>query len=448
MQRMIAKIIETLTAPDADEPAGDGRFHRRCDGIARRVHGTFLYTMSGGVLLFGLWAGLTEVDQVTRGAGKVVPQSNNQIIQHLEGGIVSDIFVRNGDHVEKGEPLLRIENSFSEAELSRVHLEMKAARAKIARMQALTAKAEAPEFDDDLQRDVPEIVKREQVMFANRREQMRAQLTIYDDQIRQKELELSELKSRWASTSRERTLEVERVQNLRRLQDKGAVSRNDLLEAERGLQQIEARMSDLTHDIPRTESALKEAKGRRREAELNLIAEVEKERGETELQLAKLREIGGAMQDRNMRSDVVAPISGIVNRVFVTTIGGVVKSGDELVQLVPDGGSIAVEARLSPSDRAEVWPGLPAVVKISAYDYSIYGGLKGKIIEISPDALQDEKGNSYFRVRLEADAGSFGDDRPVVPGMLADVDILTGRRSILSYLLKPLRTLRENALRQ
>ena len=105
MQRMIAKIIETLTAPDSDEPAGDGRFHRRCDGIARRVHGTFLYTMSGGVLLFGLWAGLTEVDQVTRGAGKVVPQSNNQIIQHLEGGIVSDIFVRNGDHVEKGEPL-------------------------------------------------------------------------------------------------------------------------------------------------------------------------------------------------------------------------------------------------------------------------------------------------------------------------------------------------------
>ena len=136
------------------------------------------------------------------------------------------------------------------------------------------------------------------------------------------------------------------------------------------------------------------------------------------------------------------------DRPAATTVGGVVKSGDELVQLVPDGGSIAVEARLSPSDRAEVWPGLPAVVKISAYDYSVYGGLKGKIIEISPDAIQDEKGNSYFRVRLEADAGAFGTDRPVVPGMLADVDILTGRRSILSYLLKPLRTLRDNALRQ
>lgn len=445
---MIRRIIETITAPDAEESAGDGRFHRRCDGIAQRVHGTFLYTMSGGVLLFGLWAGLTEVDQVTRGAGKVVPQSNNQIIQHLEGGIVTDLFVRNGDRVEKGEPLLRIENSFSEAELSRVHLEMKAARAKIARMEALTAKAEAPAFADDLVRDVPGIVERERAMFANRREQMHEQLAIFDDQIRQKELELSELKSRWASTSRERTLEVERVQNLRRLQEKGAVSRNDLLEAERGLQQLEARMSDLTHDIPRTESAFTEAKRRRREAELNALADVEKERGEAELQLAKLREIASAMQDRNTRSDVVAPISGIVNRVFITTIGGVVQSGDKLVQLVPVGGSIAVEARLSPSDRAEVWPGLPAVVKISAYDYSIYGGLKGKIIEISPDALQDEQGNSYFRVRLEADAGAFGENRPVVPGMLADVDILTGRRTILSYLLKPLRTMRDNALRQ
>ncbi|MFN0265350.1 HlyD family type I secretion periplasmic adaptor subunit [Tepidamorphus sp. 3E244] len=448
MKELLSRIVAMLTKPDAQEPAGDGRFHRRCDAIAHRAHGTFLYTVSGGVVLFGLWAGLTQVDQVTRGAGKVVPQSNNQIIQHFEGGIVTDIFVRNGDRVEKGEPLLRIENSFSEAELSRVALEMKAARAKIARMEALTDGADAPAFPEDLVHDVPAIVERERATFRNKREQMREQLSIHDDQIRQKELELSELRSRWSSISKERALESERVENLRRLQQRGAVSRNDLLEAERGLQQLESQMSELTHGIPRTEAALDEVKGRRRETELNIVAEVEKERGEAELQLAKLREIASAMQDRNLRSDVVAPISGIVNRVFITTIGGVVQSGDQLVQLVPVDGSIAVEARLSPADRAEVWPGLPAVVKISAYDYSIYGGLKGKIIEISPDALVDEQGKSYFRVRLEADAGAFGAGRPVVPGMVADVDILTGRRSILSYLLKPLRNVRENALRQ
>lgn len=445
---MVLKKMQGLMAPPAGAVRADGAFHRRCDNIAHRVHGTFLYTVSAGVLLFGLWAGFTQVDQVTRGGGKVVPQSNNQIVQHFEGGIVTDIFVRNGDRVEKGEPLLRIENSFSEAELSRVGLEMKAARVKMARLAAETANAAQPDFPGDLVRDIPEIVARERALFANRRSQFFEQLAIYDDQARQKELELSELKSRWASTSRERALEIERVQNLRNLEKKGAVSRNDLLEAERGLQQLEAKLSDLTHDIPRTESALSEAHRRRREAELKIASDVERERGEIELQMAKLREISTAMQDRNKRSDVVAPISGIVNRVFITTIGGVVQSGDQLVQLVPIGGSIAVEARLSPSDRAEVWPGLPAVVKISAYDYSIYGALKGKILEISPDALQDEQGKSYFRVRLEADGAAFGPDRPVVPGMLAEVDILTGRRSILSNLMKPLRSLRDNALRQ
>ena len=425
-----------------------GAFHRRCDAIAGRVHGTFLYTVSAGVVLFGLWAGFTEVDQVTRGTGKVVPQSNNQIVQHFEGGIVTDIFVRNGDRVEKGEPLLRIENSFSEAELSRVRLELKAARVKMARLEAEATNAPQPDFPADLERDIPEIVARELALFKNRRSQFHEQLAIHGDQARQKELELSELKSRWASTSRERTLEIERVQNLRNLEQKGAVSRNDLLAAERGLQQLEARLSDLTHDIPRTEAALSEAQRRRREAELKIAAEIDREGGEVELQVAKLRELSDAMQDRNTRSDVVAPISGIINRVFVTTIGGVVQSGDQLVQLVPVDGSIAVEARLSPSDRAEVWPGLPAVVKISAYDYSIYGALKGKILEISPDALQDEQGRSYFRVRLEADAGAFGADKPVVPGMPAEVDILTGRRSILANLLQPLRTLKDNALRQ
>jgi HlyD family type I secretion membrane fusion protein len=145
---------------------------------------------------------------------------------------------------------------------------------------------------------------------------------------------------------------------------------------------------------------------------------------------------------------VLAPIGGIVNKLFVSTVGGVVKSGEPLAVIVPIDSSIAVEAKLSPTDRAEVWPGLPAIVKISAYDYSVYGGLKGKVTDVSPDALQDERGQPYFRVRLEANTSDFGPDKPVVPGMLAEVDILTGRNSIMDTLLKPVRRLRDNALRQ
>jgi len=162
----------------------------------------------------------------------------------------------------------------------------------------------------------------------------------------------------------------------------------------------------------------------------------------------RLRETLSAMKDRNSRFDVRAPISGIVNRLSVATIGGVVKPGQELAEIVPANKAISVEARLSPKDRAEVWPGLPAVIKVSAYDYSIYGGLKGVVTEISPDALTDKQGKPYFRVRLEADASDFGPQKPVTPGMLAEVDILTGKHSVMSYLLKPMNRIREKALRQ
>ena len=152
--------------------------------------------------------------------------------------------------------------------------------------------------------------------------------------------------------------------------------------------------------------------------------------------------------DRSQRSDVIAPFAGVVNRLNVNTVGGVVRGGEPLVQLVPSDMAISMEVKLAPNDRAEVWPGLPAVVKISAYDFSRYGGLKGTVVDISADALTDENGVPYFRVRLEAEAANFGPNRPVVPGMLADVDILSGRHTILDYILKPVRRVRDNAMRQ
>jgi membrane fusion protein, adhesin transport system len=239
-----------------------------------------------------------------------------------------------------------------------------------------------------------------------------------------------------------------RVESLRRLSRQGAVSVNELLDNERTLQQLTARLAEMRIEIPRAEASLSEIRRRRDEIVARFKADAEKERREAAVQLAKIEEQISAMQDRNRRSEVVAPIAGIVNRLHVNTIGGVVKSGDPLVQLVPVEDSLIVEARLSPQDRAEVFPGLPAVVKITAYDYSIHGGLKGRVLDISPDALSDDKGEVYFRVRLAANAAGFGESRPVVPGMMAQVDILTGRHTVLDYLLKPARMLQANAFRQ
>jgi len=430
------------------ETADTGAYPRRCDRIAREAHGTFLYTVGAGVCAFLVWASVTELDKVTRGAGRVVPFTQNQIVQHFEGGIVREILVREGERVEAGRVLLRIENAFAQAELAQARIEIRTRRARILRLDTERSQAQRIEWPFEFVRDVPQIVERENQLFGSRRDNQREQLMIIEDQTRQKEIELSELRSRWANTQRERGLMSQRVESLRRLVRVGAIAQNELLDNERQLAQLDTRLSDLTHDIPRTEAAVSELQRRRTEAVLRFRADAEREIGENEVAIARLEEQISAMADRSRRTEVVAPIAGIVQRLHVSTIGGVVRSGEPLVQLVPADQSIAVEARLAPADRADIWPGLPAIVKISAYEFSVHGGLHGRVVEISPDALNDEQGRPYFRVRLEANASSFGANRPVVPGMLADVDILSGRQTIMDVLLRPVRRLRDNALRQ
>ena len=434
--------------PDEHDNSARLPYPRRCDTILKRAHSLLVYALGGAVCLFVLWAALTEIDQVTRGSGRVVPQVRNQIVQHLEGGIVSEILVREGDVVAAGQPLLRVENSFNAAELAEARIEVKAIRARIARLDAEIDGSDIILFDEALRADVPDIVEREGALFRRRAASLAAQIDILQAQSRQKGLELSELRARWTNTQRERELVRERVESLRRLVQRGAVSNNELLQVEGQLQQVETRIADLVHDIPRTEEALSEITRRVEEARLRFREESETERSEAALEVAKLEERISAMIDRSARSEVTAPIAGVVNKLFVATVGGVVRSGEPLAELVPADASIAVEVRLSPADRAEVWPGLPAVVKVSAYEYSIYGGLSGRVVDISPDALTDQDGTPYFRVRLEADSTGFGPDHPVVPGMLAQVDILSQRRTILDYLLRPVREVTANALRE
>ncbi len=423
-------------------------YPRRCDTIATKAQGTFVYSVGVGFAAFLLWSGMTDIDKVTRGQGRVVPQQQNQLIQHLEGGIVTEILVKEGDKVVKGQPLLRVENSFWQSELAQARIDLKAKRVKMVRLEAEISGNPLEEFPEDLSKALPQIIQREREVYHGRTNTLNQQILILKDQVRQRQIELSEYRSRQDNMANERDLIHQRVQSLRKLVTVGAVSRNELLDAERILQQTDSKISDLAHEIPKTEAAISEISRRMTDATLRFRGEAEKDRSDTEIAMAKLNESIGALTDRSQRAEVAAPINGIVNKLHITTIGGVVRSGEPLVQLVPIDSSIAVEARLSPSDRAEVWPGLPAVVKITAYEYSVYGGIKGKVIEISSDALQDEKGQTYFRVRLEADAASFGPSRPIVPGMTADVDILTGQRTVLQYLIRPVRKLMDNALRQ
>lgn len=423
-------------------------YPRQSDRIAKRSSATFLLTCAAGLVALVAWASTTEIDKVTRGSGRVVPQQQNQIVQHFEGGIVAEILAKEGERVERGTPLMRIENRFANAELQQSVLELKAKTLKMQRLQAESQGDKQLNLDPDLVAAIPKIAARERALFSTRQETLAIQVRILSDQYRQKELNLSELRSRWISTKSERELIMQRLTNLRRLAGQGGISNNELLDNERGLQQMDAKLSDLTHDIPRTESELSETGSKIKEATLRFQTDAERDRTETELQMAKLQESISALQDRKSRSEVLAPITGVVNKLFVNTLGGVVKSGEPLVQIVPADQSITIEARLSPADRAKVWLDLPAVVKVSAYDFSIFGGIEGKVVDISPDILQDEKGQPYFRVRLQANSAGLGSDKPILPGMLADVDIISGKQTIMSALVRPVRGVAATALRQ
>ena len=423
-------------------------FARQCDKIGSSGQKTFTYTVAIGFGIFIVWANLVHLDRVTRGAGRVVPATNNQIVQHLEGGIVSQILVKQGASVAKGDILLRIKNSFSRAENGRISLDLIAKKLELQRLGAESGGANELTFTAKSAQNHPALINNEQRLFTRRQARLNEQLLILKDQSNEKLLEFEELKARLKNKVRERELVREQVKSLLRLVKIGAASTNKLLDKRAVLQRIKTTISDLNHQIPRIKSNVTQTRRKATEAKLRFRAEAEKERNEVQLKISKLQETLLAMSDRNRRFDVRAPISGIVNRLAVATIGGVVKPGQELAEIVPADKAISIEARLSPKDRANVWPGLPAVIKISAYDYSIHGGLSGKVTEISADALTDEQGQPYFRVRLEAAASDFGPQKPVTPGMLADIDILTGKHSVMSYLLKPMNRISERALRQ
>jgi HlyD family type I secretion membrane fusion protein len=442
----------TAGAPPRLEPTRSAGLRplppRHIDRIATEAQGRFVRIAGGCALLALLWAGFTDIDRVTRGGGRIIPQQQKQEVQHLEGGIISEILVKEGERVAAGQPLMRIENTFFRSELTQARIELAAKRLKMARLEAEAAGRTEFTLPPDFGGAESQAIANEVTLFQRRRSNLDEQMSILDQQGRQKEIELSSLRSRQPLVVRERQIADERLASLKKLSAAGAASTAEMLEADRNLQQTLTRLSDLAHDIPRAEAALAEIGGRKQQLLSNFQAEAERDRTALSTEIDKLIENIAALEDRLKRSDVIAPVAGVINKLNVTTVGGVVKSGEALAEIVPLDASIGVEMRLPPADRANVWPGERAIVKVSAYEYTQYGALPARVVDISPDALQDERGAPYFRVRLEADAADFGASHPVLPGMIAEVDVIGERQSVLSSLLKPLRRMKDNALRQ
>ena len=394
------------------------------------------------------WASVAELDEVTKGTGKVIPSRQIQVVQNLEGGIVSEIMVREGQIVDRGEVLLRIDDtrfksSFREREVNRAALE--------ARLARLEAEAEGTEFIPPKDITDEAVVARERALFTSRQQQLASQIAVLQQQAAQKRQELQELRARLSGLRANQRLLLDELELTRPLVDKGAVSEVEVLRLERNAVQVRTEIDATRLAVPRVESALEEIEDRIESAEIAFRNEAREELNQVAAELAGMSESTVALEDRVKRTLVRAPVRGTVNRLLINTVGGVVQPGSDLVEIVPLEDTLLVEAKVRPADIAFLSPGQPATVKISAYDFLIYGGLDGNLEHISADTIVDENGDSYYLIRVRTQKNFLGteeDPLPIIPGMLAQVDILTGKKTVLRYLMKPVLRAHAEALRE
>jgi len=426
---------------DIEDGRGPGR------GASRVAH-IMLFAIAAFFVTFLLWAHNATLEEVTRGEGKIVPSGQTKTVQHFEGGIVTEILVDEGAIVEEGDVLMRVENRSAEAQLSEKLKLYRNLRAKAVRLSAEAQLAQSLTFPAELERTSPEVVRNERLLFESRLRQLEQQINILEDQRTQKRQELSELTAKVEQSREALSLSQQEEELIRPLVEQGASSRIDLLRIEQKMQELRSEIESVQLALPRTRSAISEAERRIEEKRTTFMTEAQQELNEVQAEAERTREEIEAGVDRAERTDVRTPVRGTVNKLVINTIGGVVRPGDPIAEVVPLGDSLVVEARIKPSDRAALYQGLPATVKVSAYDFSVHGGLDAELIEISADTLVDEDGESYFRIRLRTAETKLGEDKPIIPGMTATVDILTGEKTVLQYLLKPIIKAKQDAMRE
>lgn len=411
-------------------------------------HGHMVKILAAITVLFFTWAAFFAVDKVTRGPGRVLPSVQNQVVQHLEGGIVQQILVREGQRVRKGQVIARIANAYTGAEYQNARTDVVAKKISLARMDAEVNGASTFTVPADLARLAPDIAASEVALFNSRRVQRGQETGIIDEQARARRAEIGTLQSRLSNLRNEERLMMDQLAKLERAYAEDAISEREVLDKRAALLALHTRIADVQNQIPETAAQLGEVNARRSEVWTKDIQDTKEKAAQLRLELAKADEQFGAARDKATREEVRAPMDGIVNKLYVQTVGGVIRGGDALAEIVPVDKVVMVEARVQPRDRGDIWPGLPATIRISAYESAIYGGLEGRVVDISPDVVQDPKGEAYYRVRLRADTTSFGAGKPVIPGMTAEVNIRSGRQTILDYILGPLIRIRDSALRE
>lgn len=402
-----------------------------------------LFTVVGIVFVFIIWANFAKLDEITRGDGKVVPSSDVQIIQHQEGGTVQNLLVREGDMVAAGQVLMRLSDVGASSDFGSTNSRILGLLAKVQRLQAEADAKGAPEFTEDVMEGAPETVREELNTFRANKMQLESQISVLKSQLSQRRAEVSELGTRIRDIQRVIGLTNEEMAMLQPLVARGSAPKRDIIQLEQQLAGQQSELNGLRASLPRANSAINEAEARIKDIETTFRTTAQNDLTTALIEIKTLQQQIPALRDRQSRTEIRSPVKGIVKDIKVQTDegGGVIKPGDAVMEIVPVDDQLVIEARVRPADIAFIHPAQPATVKITAYDFSIYGGLKGEVTDISADTITNEKGESFYKIKVITDQTSIvrnGNELPIIPGMVASVDILTGEKTVMEYLMKPL----------
>ncbi|WP_233968789.1 HlyD family type I secretion periplasmic adaptor subunit [Pectobacterium polaris] len=409
-----------------------------------------LWAIGAFFLFFILWAGLANIDEVTRGDGKAIPSSRLQKIQNLEGGIITEVFIREGQVVNAGDPLLRLDDTRFASNVGETEADRLALLSRIERLNAEISGQDLV-LSEEITTQAPKIAAGEKELYNSRRQQLHNEISGLEEQLIQRQQELRDFSAKEIQFRNSLGLLQQEIKMSEPLIAEGAISKVEVLRLRRAEVETRGQLDSIKLSIPRAESAIKEGENKIEETRSRYKSEALSQLSEAQTSLNKIAATGKALEDRVNRTLVVSPVRGIVQQVLVNTIGGVIQPGSDLVEIVPLDDKLLVEAKIRPQDIAFLHPGQDAIIKLTAYDYTIYGGLKGQLEQISPDTVTDKEGNSFYIIRLRTDKNYLGSaDKPllIIPGMVASVDIITGKKTILSYLLKPIIRAKAEALRE
>ena len=404
-------------------------------------------------LLFAVlfaWAAISEIDTVTRADGRVIPSAKLQVIQNLEGGIVAEILAKPGQLVNAGDKLVALSTVQHDAEKQSRFQQLLALDARASRLNA-QANGSKPRFSQDVSRHAPEVMAAETAAYLGKQVEQASQIGVLDAQIEQKQRELQEAQIALKSARQGLALGREERETVAKMVERGLEPRLELVRIDRSVSELEARAELAPVTIERVRSAIAEMRARRDATLGQFRSETLADLNRTMGDLNAMQQSMPALADRVARTEIKAPMKGIVNRVFVSTIGGIVKPGDAILEIVPGDDKLVVEALVQPKDIGFTKIGQNANVKITAFDYAIFGSMEGQVVNISADAVPNEKGEAFYQVRIETKTPvieAIDKKLSIIPGMQAQIDIVTGKRTILQFLSKPLIALKENAFRE